>query len=58
MIPTQCAVWCDGGCLSQGMMNKMRLTGPEVLSSGNDFVETQQPDQKVFDTKSVIYYQK
>ena len=40
------------------MMNKMRLTGPEVLSSGNDFVETQQPDQKVFDTKSVIYYQK
>ena len=38
------------------MMNKMRLAGPDVLNSGNLFVQTQQPDQRVFETKSVIYF--
>lgn len=36
-----------------GMMNKMRLAGPEVLNSANIFVQTQEPDQRVFETKSV-----
>ena len=37
-------------------MNKMRLAGPDVLNSGNLFVQTQQPDQRVFETKSVISF--
>ena len=43
-------------CLSQGMMNKMRLAGPDVLNSGNLFVQTRQPDQRVFETKTVISF--
>ena len=42
--------------VSQGMMNKMRLAGPDVLNSGNLFVQTRQPDQRVFETKTVISF--
>lgn len=36
-----------------GMYNKLRLSGPEVLKSGNLFLKTQQPEQKIFETRSV-----
>ena len=37
----------------QGMYSRLRNTGPDVLKSGNLFLKTSQPDQKVFETKTV-----
>ena len=37
----------------QAMLNKMRNTGPEILASSNIFLETVDPPQRPFETRTV-----
>ena len=37
----------------QGMLSKLRNTGPDVLDSGNVFLEAHEPPQGVFEKTTV-----